>query len=220
VALQSRKVAFTSQKLTSGSHERWHETKCLAVKLKLLNMENQGASVVITHHILEGKQAEYEKWLDLIGPVVRHSTGNIDWQIIRPIPNLTYSYTVVIRFDTIENLKHWMYSEERKELINKATPLFTKDDHYDIKTGLDFLFTSDDNAIKVPVRWKQYLATWSAIYVLSNLVSPLILPLLRGLHLPGNRFVDSFFVSALIVFLMIYLVMPNYTKLIKKWLYR
>ncbi|MCS4300921.1 antibiotic biosynthesis monooxygenase (ABM) superfamily enzyme [Chryseobacterium sp. BIGb0232] len=26
-------------------------------------MERQGASVVITHHILDGKQQEYEQWL-------------------------------------------------------------------------------------------------------------------------------------------------------------
>ena len=29
-------------------------------------MENSGASVVITHHILNGKQQEYEKWLEEI----------------------------------------------------------------------------------------------------------------------------------------------------------
>ena len=32
-------------------------------------MENQGATVVITHHILDGKQAAYEAWLNEIGTV-------------------------------------------------------------------------------------------------------------------------------------------------------
>ena len=183
-------------------------------------MENQSASVVITHHIADGKQDEYEKWLDLIGPLARKSKGNIDWQIIRPIPELTFNYTVVIRFDTIENLRHWMESEERKNLIIKAATLLAKEDHYDIKTGVDFLFAPQNNKVKVPVRWKQYLVTWSAIYVLSSLIPLLVLPLLRRLALPPNRLIDSFFISAIIVFLMVYLVMPNYTKLIKKWLYK
>ena len=107
-------------------------------------METKGASVVITHHIKDGKQKEYENWLNKIGAVSKSFDGNIDWQIIRPIPDLTFNYTVIIRFDTIENLKIWMESKERKQLIEEITPIFTKDDNYRIKTGLDFLFESED----------------------------------------------------------------------------
>src|SRR5690349_19136754 len=99
-------------------------------------MENEGATVVITHHILDGKQQAYEGWLNEIGPICRNATGNIDWQIIRPIPNLTFAYTVVIRFDTIHNLREWMESMERERLIEKARSLFAKGDNYHIKSGL------------------------------------------------------------------------------------
>src|SRR4051812_15537483 len=102
-------------------------------------MDNQGATVVITHDILDGKQEEYEKWLNDIGPVCRQAKGNIDWQIIRPIPSLTFAYTVIIRFDTIDNLKKWMNSAERRSLIERASPLFAQGDKYHIKSGLDFL---------------------------------------------------------------------------------
>ena len=183
-------------------------------------MENQGATVVITHHILDGKQQEYEDWLNEIGPICRNSTGNIDWQIIRPIANLTFAYTVIVRFDTIKNLQGWIESQERKDLIKKATPLFAKDDKYYIKSGLDFLFVSENENAKIPVRWKQYLVTWSAIYPLSIIMPLLILPLLRAANFPRGRYIDSFFISGLIVLIMVYVLMPNYTKLIKKWLYK
>lgn len=183
-------------------------------------MENQGASVVINHHILDGKQSEYEDWLNEIGPICRSSKGNIDWQIIRPIPKLTYNYTVIIRFDTIENLKNWMESDVRESLIEKAKPLFTKDDDYYIKTGLDFLFLTENQTQKVPVRWKQYLVTWSAIYPLSIIVPLLLLPLLTFLGFSDNVLIKSFFVSGTIVFIMVYLLMPSYTRVIKKWLYK
>jgi antibiotic biosynthesis monooxygenase (ABM) superfamily enzyme len=183
-------------------------------------MENQGATVVITHHILDGKLKDYEKWLDEIGPLCRSSVGNIDWQIIRPIPNLTFNFTVIIRFDTIENLKNWMESKERKMLIEKANPFFAKDDKYYIKSGLDFLFLSENQNSKIPVRWKQYLVTWSAIYPLSILIPLIILPILRNLNFAQNRYLDSFFISGIVVFIMVYLLMPSYTKLIKNWLYR
>ncbi|SMO44189.1 hypothetical protein SAMN06265171_101847 [Chryseobacterium rhizoplanae] len=183
-------------------------------------MENQGASVVITHHIQDGKQQEYEKWLDEIVPVTKHSEGFIDLQIVRPIPDLTFVYTVIIRFDTIKNLRSWMESDDRKKLIDRAHPLFTKNDNYQIKSGLDFLFNSENEGNKVPVRWKQFLVTWSAIYPLSILIPFVILPFLRVFSIPANHYSDGFIISGIIVFLMVFLVMPNYTRLIKKWLYK
>ena len=183
-------------------------------------MEDQGATVVINHYIIEGKQNQYENWLNEIGPICRSFTGNIDYQIIRPIPNLTFDYTVIIRFDTIENLRRWMESSERKNLIKKAQPLLSKEDQYRIKSGLDFLFSNENEKPKVPARWKQYLVTWSAIYPLSILIPLLVLPILKILNLPENRFIYSFFISGVIVFIMVYLLMPNYTRLIRKWLYK
>jgi uncharacterized protein len=182
-------------------------------------MDIQGASVVINHHIIDGKQNQYEDWLNEIGPICRNYEGNVDWQIIRPIPNLTFNYTVIIRFDTIENLKKWMESEERLNLIEKVKPTFAKEDNYVIKSGLDFLF-QDDKTQKAPVKWKQYLVTWSAIYPLSIGIPILLLPLLKALHIPDNKLIHSFFVSGVVVFIMVYLLMPNYTRLIKKWLYK
>jgi antibiotic biosynthesis monooxygenase (ABM) superfamily enzyme len=182
-------------------------------------MENQGASVVISHHILDGKQQEYEQWLNEIVPLTRHSKGFIDWQMIRPISGLTFVYTVIIRFDTIENLKNWIDSDDRKKLIEKAGPLFRKNDNYKIKSGLDFLF-ENENETKVPVRWKQFLVTWSAIYPLSLVVPLVLLPFLRVLKIPANHYSDGLLISASIVFLMVFIVMPNYTKLIRKWLFK
>ena len=183
-------------------------------------MENQGASVVINHHILNEKLKQYEDWLNEIGPKCRSFPGFIDWQIIRPIAGLTFIYTIIIRFDSIENLKNWMESEERKNLIEKASPLFSGDDKYLIRSGLEFLFDSESEKQKVPPRWKQFLVTWSAIYPLSNLTPLLVLPALRFFNLPENKWLNSFFISGCVVFIMVFWLMPNYTKLIKKWLFK
>ena len=183
-------------------------------------MENEGASVVISHQIKDGKQKAYEAWLEEIGALCRTSEGNIDWQIIRPIPNLTFVYTVILRFDNIQNLENWMHSNTRKILIEKAKPFFAKDDKYYIKTGLDFLFLTDQGSKKIPVRWKQYLVTWSAIFPLSVIIPLILLPVLSFLKLPANKIVSSFFISGTIVFIMVYVLMPSYTKLIKNWLYK
>ncbi|OOG16312.1 antibiotic biosynthesis monooxygenase [Sphingobacterium sp. CZ-UAM] len=181
-------------------------------------MENQGASVVITHHILDDKQLEYDQWLAEIVPLTKHAKGFIDLQVIRPIPNLTFVYTVIIRFDTVDNLKIWMESDTRKRMIEQASPLFRKQDRYQIKSGLEFLFETPEQVNKIPRRWKQYLVTWSAIYPLSLVMPMILLPVLRYFHISQNRMSDGLLISGCIVFLMVYLVMPNYTKLIRKWL--
>ncbi|WP_212002561.1 antibiotic biosynthesis monooxygenase [Chitinophaga sp. HK235] len=183
-------------------------------------MEKDGATVVISHQVIEGKHQEYEEWLNEIGPLCRSTVGHIDWHIIRPIPGLTYLYTIIIRFDTIDHLKRWMESPDRKRFIEKIRPLLVTDDNYHIKNGLDFLFTPEKDKVKPPVRWKQFLVTWSAIYPLTTIMPLILAPVLRFLKVPHIRFIDSFFISGVIVLLMVYLVMPHYTKWIRKWLYK
>jgi len=182
-------------------------------------MENHGASVVINHHIKDGKHRDYENWLLEIEPICRNFPGHMDWQIIRPIPNITYDYTVIIRFDTLSHLKHWMDSKERKNLIEKVRELFVKEDNFYIKSGLDFLFIPENQSTKIPVRWKQFMVTWSAIFPLSMVIPLLVLPVLQTLNVSQNHAINSLFVSGVIVLLMIYVIMPYYTRLIKKWLY-
>ena len=62
------------------------------------------------------------------------------------------------------------------------------------------------------------LVAKSGIYPLSLLMLLLLLPLFRELHIPQNRLLDGLLISGSIVFLMVYLVMPNYTRMIRRWL--
>jgi antibiotic biosynthesis monooxygenase (ABM) superfamily enzyme len=178
-----------------------------------------GATVVITHRVLEGKHADYERWLNEIAPLARASPGHLDWHIVRPIPGLTETYTVITRFDTRAHLQDWMESPTRKRLIEKARPLFVTGDDFSISSGLDFWFTPAGAKTKVPVRWKQLLVTWSAIYPLALGVPLVVAPVLRQLGVPGNQVLTTLVVTAIVVFLMVYLVMPRYTKLIQRWLF-
>lgn len=182
--------------------------------------DDQGAAVVITHRVRKDKHAAYEQWLEEIAPVCKASPGHLDWHIVRPIPGLTETYTVLIRFDTKDHLRHWMESPDRSRLIEKVQSLFVKGDDFFISSGLDFWFTPSGAKAKVPVRWKQYLVTWSAIYPLALGVPLVVTPLLKGLGAPSSIFLTTLAVTGVVVFLMVYLIMPRYTKLIQKWLFR
>lgn len=184
-----------------------------------LGTSEQGATVVITHRVREGQLAQYDEWLNEIGPLCRASAGQIDWQLIRPIAGLTATYTIILRFDTQEHLETWMQSPERKRLIEKVRPILAQDDDFFIRSGLDFWFTPEGAKASVPVRWKQFLVTWSAIFPLVLLMPLVIVPILRHLGLPRNLYLDTLCVTGAIVSLMVYVIMPNYTRLIKRWLF-
>jgi len=180
---------------------------------------DQGATVVITHRVREGRHAEYENWLDEIAPLCKASPGHLDWHIVRPISGLTETYTVIIRFDTEAHLQQWMESPARAYLIEKVRPLFVTGDDFFVSSGLDFWFTPGGAKAKVPVRWKQYLVTWSAIYPLVLGVPLIVMPALRRIGAPDNHLLSTLAVTGTVVFLMVYVVMPRYTKLIKRWLF-
>jgi antibiotic biosynthesis monooxygenase (ABM) superfamily enzyme len=189
-------------------------------EITAMDADEQGATVVITHRVRRDKHPQYERWLDEIAMFCRASAGYLDTHVIRPIPGLTETFTVLIRFDNEPNLRAWMESSTRMQLIERAQPLFIAGDSYAIGSGLDFLFAPRGAGAKVPVRWKQYLVTWTAIYPLALLVPLFVAPALKGLGAPDSVFLATAIVTGVVVFLMVYAVMPRYTKLLQKWLYR
>jgi uncharacterized protein len=179
----------------------------------------EGATVVITHRVRDRMRADYERWLAEIAPLCRASPGVLDWHIVRPIPGLTGTYTVIIRFDTEAHLHAWMASPTRTRLIEKAQPMLVTGDDFFVNSGLDFWFAPGGARTRVPVRWKQFLATWSVIFPLVLGVPWLLTGLLQRLGLPDNRFVTTFVGTGVVVFLMVYFVMPRFTRLLRRWLF-
>lgn len=180
---------------------------------------NEGATVVITHRVRDGKHLDYETWLGDIAPLCKASPGNLDWHIVRPVPGLTETFTVIIRFDTAVHLRQWMDSPARTRLIDTVRPLLLTGDDFFVSSGLDFWFTPGGAKVKIPTRWKQYLVTLSAIYPLAMVVPLIVTPVLRGLGASGNHLLNTLAVSGTVVFMMVYVVMPHYTKLVKRWLF-
>ncbi|MFZ6755957.1 antibiotic biosynthesis monooxygenase [Undibacterium sp. Ji50W] len=188
--------------------------------MKLTSTDDaMGATVVITHRVRDGRQSEYEKWMSEIGPLCRSSAGNLDWQIISPVPGFSSTYTVIIRFDTTANLRAWTESPVRSQLIERVKPFLASDDDFFISSGLDFWFAPMEAKTKVPARWRQSLVTWSVIYPLVLGVPMIVSPALRLLGIPDHRLFTTFVVTGTIVVLMVYVIMPRYTKLVKRWLF-
>ena len=46
-----------------------------------------------------------------------------------------------------------------------------------------------------------------------------VLPVADALGLPSNRYIDTLLSTGAVVLLMVYLVMPRYTRLVQRWLF-
>lgn len=172
---------------------------------------------IIVHQPRRDTYDEYERWLLEIREASKRFPGYLSTDVIRPVDGQE-TYTVIIRFAGVEQLKAWIESEVRREFLDRIEHALEKGDRYVIRTGLDFWFAPP--AATPPKRWKQFLLTLSAIFPLTVIVPWALSPLLEGLQGVPALLPGKLLVAAVIVYLMVYLIMPRYTRLVAKWLYR
>lgn len=186
---------------------------------------DNGATAVISHVIEPANVSDYETWIDNIGKVVKKQPGFLDVHIIYPVKGLTQNYTVIIRFSNRESLEQWLDSEERQRWLAQVEPLLQHSQKLTVHSGLEFLFEPPEASAPVaksagPKRWKQFVLTWSGIYPLVLLVPPALTPLLRMLPIPQHRALELIPITGVIVLLMVFLIMPNVSRLLSRWLLR
>lgn len=175
-------------------------------------------TTVLRQHPLPGAVARYEEWLKEIIPVAQNFAGHRSVNVLRP-QKADAPYTIILHFDTVAHLQDWLDSDTRDHLVRKVRPFLRTDEDVDIKTGFEFWFTPPP-AGKPAKAYKQFLVTLSAIFPLTIAVPWLLQPLLQwapALSLPPIR---QFLIAALIVGAMVYLIMPRYTRLVSRWLFR
>lgn len=173
---------------------------------------------VIQQQVRPEAVAPYEQWLKKIMPVAARFPGHRGVNVIPPAAG-TSSYTITIRFDSLAHAEDWFRSEARRQLMEEVAPFLAGDEKVDTVTGLEFWFRPPAGQ-KPAKRYKQFLLTLSVIYPLTLIVPPLVQRLLGPVPLLQNRFVEHFIASAIVVGLLAYVVMPRYTRLMAKWLYR
>lgn len=172
-------------------------------------------TLVIEHCLVPGAAPRYEAWLAEIVPAARRFAGHRGIDILRPGPGST-RYTLVLRFARVEQLRAWLESPERADLLARIEPWLSSEEGLHAGSGLDYLFAASPGP--APPRYKQFLVTLSAIYPLTTVVPWAVRPLLRAVPGLAAGWAGNLLVSSIIVFLMVYVVMPRYTRLVARWL--
>jgi antibiotic biosynthesis monooxygenase (ABM) superfamily enzyme len=183
------------------------------------NAVGDSASVafIITHTIKRGEEKQYEDWLVDILRAVSSFPGYLGREIFRPAYG-SRKYTTIVRFNSHEHLNDWAESDSRRSYVSRVNDLLEEGDQHEIRTGIDFWFTP--GGIKPPKPWKQFLLTLSAVYPLALILPAVLGPLFSLVPPPLNdHLVKSFAAAASLVALLTFVIMPRYTRLVKRWLY-
>lgn len=175
-------------------------------------------TIVIRHQVRSGAQAAYEQWLKRIIPAAARFPGHRGVNVITP-PDDSGGYTVTLRFDTLEQAQHWLASSVRRELTQELVALLERSEEIDTVTGMEFWFTPP-SAPKRAKPYKQFLLTLSVIYPLTLVLPWMLGPLVERVPALQHQVPGKLLVAAIIVGLMTYVVMPRYTRLVHKWLFR
>jgi uncharacterized protein len=184
-----------------------------------MNDSNESVTLVIQHEVLPARRDAYEAWLRDIAREAQRFPGHMGVNIIRP-HGATTAYTMVLRFVSLAHLTGWVESETRRSLIARVAPLLSTDENLEIQTGMEFWFTPP-SAKSVQARpLKQFLITLSAIFPLTVVVPWALRPLFDLTPGAAWLLVHKLVVAAVIVFLMVYVIMPRYTRRVASWLFR
>jgi uncharacterized protein len=184
-----------------------------------LEEKNGLATLVIHHHVKAVARHDYESWLKEIGREGQRSKGHLGANLIRPSDGLG-SYTILVRFDSEANLLEWMESNARHRLLQHAQQYLEAPEELEIEAGMEYWLTPRSPKPQRARPFKQFLVSLSAIYPLIVAVPWALQPLFNAVPPLAHPLAAKFAVAAVVVLLMVYVVMPRYTRLVAGWLYR
>jgi uncharacterized protein len=177
---------------------------------------NPPVTAVASRRVKRGREREFEEWVSGILAAANGFPGYLGSEVLRPgdAPG-DDEYRIVFRFDRKSNLRAWEESEERHRWLRQAEPLI-HEERVHVLTGLETWFTLPWKAGEPsPPRYKMAIVTWLAVFPLITVILVLFGPLLGLLPMLLRTLV----LTAVMVSLMTYVIMPRLTRLFSFWLY-
>ena len=83
-------------------------------------------TVLVTRTVREGREADYEAWVEGVAAVARRFPGHRGLNLVRP-RDASRTYTLVFRFDSSTQLDAWESSPERHAWVARALDLVSYD---------------------------------------------------------------------------------------------
>ncbi|MGP6443443.1 transporter [Rahnella aquatilis] len=90
-------------------------------------------TLVITHGVQRDKLTEYERWLEQLKTDAARFPGYQNVNILRPVHGETI-YTVLVRFDNVDNLYLWIQSDQREIREAALANLLSGQEYIELRT--------------------------------------------------------------------------------------
>jgi hypothetical protein len=168
-------------------------------------------TVTIARRVAPGRESDFEEFSSALTRAATRHAGFLGAGMLRP-GHVGEPWHVVFRFDSLEHLHEWEFSAERAQLLDAGEDLVNSTDVHRV-TGLETWFALPSRTAPAPPRWKMFIVSVVAIFVLQlvfNLaLRPVGLPLVLRVAL----------VAVAVTALMTWLVMPRVAHLLQDWLY-
>ena len=186
-------------------------------EIAIRDLPSGAVTAVIEHEVKPGSEADYQAWLKKITPIAARFPGHQGIHFIKPSGDST-TYTLLLRFDTLEHAQDWFQSRARQALVSEAQRFLKSSEHVDIKTGLEFWFKPTHGRMH-PSAFKQSIVTLVVLYPLTLIIPTLVQAAAPAVPALSNWLFATLIVDAIIVALLTYVFMPRVTRLLSKWLF-
>ena len=158
-----------------------------------------------------GRAAEFEEWSAELTRRAARFPGFLGAGLLRP-GHVGEPWHVVFRFASAGQLQAWERSAARAEHLAAGDDLVHGTDTHRV-SGLETWFALPGRTAPAPPRWKMFLVSFGAIYVLQLVLTVLVGPF--GWTTPLRILV----VTVGVTLLMTWLVMPVAARMLQDWLY-
>jgi hypothetical protein len=177
------------------------------------NSKSGPVTVVIRRRIKSGFAQAYEALEKEISTDAAAQEGYLGSTFLRPEGGTDRDFVTIVRFDSYESMIQWEHSAAGKALIDRADAMSETPANIRRSAGLSLWFTPRHPTS--PSRWKMVLVLTVSIFILAEIITPLLNPGLGLLPQPLALLISL----GIQVALLTYFVLPWLTTLLAKWLY-
>jgi hypothetical protein len=176
------------------------------------------ATVLTMRTVKPGFEEKFEAELhDFISRSLQ-TAGQLGVSVIRPVAESgSREYGILRRFRDKAHRERFYQSPLFKQWEVAVASLTEGEPKQQSLSGLETWFVlPEQRAVIPPPRWKMAVATLIAVWPASMLIPWLLTPLIGGLPF----YLKGIFISAGIVTLLTWVLMPFLARILKPWLYR
>ncbi len=173
-------------------------------------------TVYISRKVRPGCEARFEAVMRELLHAAQDAPGYMGASVFRPVDAKHPEYRVVFKFDRMRTLQAWEESPERHAYLALMEDLLVAPLHRTHATGLEAWFTlPGQEAPSLPNRHRVALVTWLGVYLVGVCFAITLNPIIAPLPVLLRVLIHS----SLFVPIMLYGVLPQLTKLFRRFLY-